>query len=154
MAMGLTDWEIVTNYMDSVSTTLKTFTFNKPQDYVKVTNRGSASVTYTIGTQSGTIAAGSFVTVSEVVSSFTLQAASGTQSIEVYAKEKGTEKQEDMVTTTFNSDGSITESYANGSTKTTTFNSDGSITEIYSTPINKTKTTTFNADGSITEVVN
>jgi hypothetical protein len=57
------------------------------------------------------------------------------------------------VTTTFNQDGSITETYASGLVKTTTFNANGSITEVYSAPINKTKTITFNSDESISEVV-
>jgi hypothetical protein len=57
------------------------------------------------------------------------------------------------VTTVFNSNGSISETFASGLTKTTTFNSNGTITEVYSAPINKTKTITFNSDGSISEVV-
>lgn len=58
------------------------------------------------------------------------------------------------VTTTFNSDGSITEVYANNATKTTTFNTDGSITEVYVSADSQTqtKTTTFN-DNVITSVV-
>jgi lysophospholipase L1-like esterase len=88
------DWENVTNYIDTVGTTLKTFSFNKPQDYVKVTTKGNANITYTIGTQSGTLTPGQSKEVSEVLSSFTLTAVSGTQTIEVYAKEAGTEKEE------------------------------------------------------------
>lgn len=58
-------------------------------------------------------------------------------------------------TTTFNSDGSITEVYSTGVTKTTTFNSDGSITETLAKNdvTLMTKVTTFNQDGSITETV-
>lgn len=55
--------------------------------------------------------------------------------------------------TVFNSDGSITETNANGETKTTTFNADGSITETFVGEKTITKTTTFNSDGSITEVL-
>lgn len=57
-------------------------------------------------------------------------------------------------TTTFNADGSITETTQNV-TKTTTFNTDGTITETCNSTLygNITKTTTFNADGSITETI-
>lgn len=41
------------------------------------------------------------------------------------------------------SDGSIEETYADGSKKTTTFNSDGSITEVFTGTKTITKTTTF-----------
>lgn len=56
-------------------------------------------------------------------------------------------------TTVFNSDGSITETNADGDTKTTVFNLDGSITETFVGEKTITKTTTFNLDGSITEVI-
>jgi lysophospholipase L1-like esterase len=92
--MTLTDWNNITNYMDSVGTTLKTFTFNKTQNFVKVTTRGNASVNYTIGSQSGTLSSGQSVSVSENITSFTLTATSGTQTIEVWATEAGTEKEE------------------------------------------------------------
>lgn len=53
--------------------------------------------------------------------------------------------------TVFNTDGSITETGADGSTKVTVFG-DGAITETYSAgDLTVTKTTTFNADGSISE---
>ena len=55
--------------------------------------------------------------------------------------------------TVFNSDGSITETGSDGSTKVTTFG-DGVITEVYQAgALTATKTTTFNADGSITESI-
>lgn len=58
-------------------------------------------------------------------------------------------------TTTFNSDGSITTTYADERVLNVTFNEDGSITEELSKDgeVYKTKTTTFNEDGSITEEV-
>ena len=56
-------------------------------------------------------------------------------------------------TTTFNEDGSITETNADGDTLTTTFNEDGSITETFAGKKGITKTTTFNEDGSISEVI-
>lgn len=56
--------------------------------------------------------------------------------------------------TVFNSDGSISETFQDGSVKKTVFNSDGSITETFrSGTQTMTKTTTFNSDGSITEAV-
>lgn len=59
----------------------------------------------------------------------------------------------DARTTTFNDDGSITETNGLGHTKTTTFNDDGSITETFVGEKTITKTTTFNEDGSIAEVI-
>lgn len=60
----------------------------------------------------------------------------------------------DNVTTTFNTNGSITETNGLGETCVTTFNADGSITETFTangqTMIHKT---IFNSDGSISEVV-
>jgi glycerophosphoryl diester phosphodiesterase len=94
MNMGVRDWDIVTNYVDSVTTTLKTVTFPKVQEQVKVKNQGNANITYTIGSQSGTLTPGQSVTVNEDISSFTIQAASGTQAFELRAKEKGTEQTE------------------------------------------------------------
>lgn len=59
----------------------------------------------------------------------------------------------DAKMTTFNDDGSITETNGLGHTKTTAFNADGSITETFVGEKTITKTTTFNNDGSITEVI-
>lgn len=53
--------------------------------------------------------------------------------------------------TVFNSDGSITETNADGDTLTITFNSDGSITEKFVGEKTITKKTSFNNDGSIKE---
>jgi hypothetical protein len=92
--MGVRDWDIVTSYVDSVTTSLKTVTFPKVQEQVKVKNQGNANLTYTIGSQSGTLTPGQSVTVNEDISSFTIQAASGTQAFELRAKEKGTEQTE------------------------------------------------------------
>lgn len=99
--MGIRDWDIVTSYVDSVTTTLKTVAFPKVQEQVKVKNQGNANLTYTIGSQSGTLTPGQSITVDEDISSFTIQAASGTQAFELRAKEKGTEQTEtesDIVT--------------------------------------------------------
>jgi hypothetical protein len=92
--MGIRDWDIVTSYVDSVTTSLKTVTFPKIQEQVKVKNQGNANLTYTIGSQSGTLTPGQSVTVNESISSFTIQAVSGTQAFELRAKEKGTEQTE------------------------------------------------------------
>ena len=55
--------------------------------------------------------------------------------------------------TTFNADGSITETNSKDETLTTTFNEDGSLTETVVGEKTITTTTTFNADGSISEVI-
>lgn len=57
-------------------------------------------------------------------------------------------------TTSFNSDGSIAETYTDG-VRTTTFNSDGSITEkfVETNGRTTTKKTTFNSNGTISEVI-
>lgn len=55
--------------------------------------------------------------------------------------------------TTFNEDGSITETNSDGEKLTTTFNDDGSITETFVGDKTLTKTITFNEDGSISEVI-
>lgn len=54
---------------------------------------------------------------------------------------------------TFNDDGSITETNANGEILTTVFKTDGSIEQIFVGSKTITKTTTFNNDGSITEAI-
>lgn len=60
----------------------------------------------------------------------------------------------DNVVTTFNPDGSITETNAQGETCVTTFNADGSITETFSAGQQQmVHKTVFNSDGSISEVV-
>lgn len=55
--------------------------------------------------------------------------------------------------TTFNNDGSITETNSKGESLTTTFNNDGSITETFVGEKTITKTTTFDANGNIREVI-
>ena len=57
-------------------------------------------------------------------------------------------------TTTFNSNGTITETNQDGDVLVTTFNNNGTITETFTSGTQViTKTTTFNNDGSITEVI-
>ena len=56
--------------------------------------------------------------------------------------------------TAFNADGSITETFQDGSTKKTVFNADGSITETFTAGSQTMiKNTGFNDDGSISEVM-
>ena len=57
------------------------------------------------------------------------------------------------VNTISNADGSIVERNSKGETLTTVFNEDGSITETFVGDKTITKATTFNNDGSISEVV-
>ena len=58
-------------------------------------------------------------------------------------------------TTTFNADGSITETNGSGDRLTTIFNANGSITERFTNAngLSIAKTTTFNNDGTIREVM-
>lgn len=58
----------------------------------------------------------------------------------------------EAMTTTFNSDGSITETNASGQVKTTVFNSDGSVTERFEGEKTITKKITFSSN-KITEVI-
>lgn len=58
------------------------------------------------------------------------------------------------VETVFNADGSISETFQDGSTKKTVFNADGSISETFTAGTQvMIKTTSFNEDGSITEAI-
>lgn len=92
--MTTRQWKNITNYIDTVGTTPKTFSFNKKQNLVKVTTRGNANVTYAIGSQSGTLTPGQSISVAEKITSFNLTSASGTQTIEVWATEDSTQIQE------------------------------------------------------------
>lgn len=56
-------------------------------------------------------------------------------------------------TTVSNADGSITETNGKGEKLTTKFNANGTITQTFVGTKTITKTTTFNADGSISEVI-
>ena len=55
--------------------------------------------------------------------------------------------------TTVNADGSIVQVNQDGQRLTTTFNDDGSITETFVGEKTITKTTSFGLDGSISEVI-
>lgn len=56
-------------------------------------------------------------------------------------------------TIVFNKDGSIVETNSQNHTLTTTFDTDGSITEVFAGERTISKKTFFNEDGSITEVI-
>jgi hypothetical protein len=167
--MGKTDWDVVTNYTDVVTTTLKTVTFPKVQEQVYLRNQGNANFTYTIGSQSGTLTPGQSVTVNQDVSSFTLQAVSGTHTFELRAKEKGTEQTEietdvmtaladimtvnnHTITYTYNPDGSVqstTEKDISNNvikTVTYTYNAVGDVATSVTVINGKTVTTTYNYD--------
>jgi hypothetical protein len=88
------DWDIVTSYIDNVGTSEKTVLFPKPQESVKVTNKGNTNLIYTIGTKSGTLAPNGSVTVNEVLTNFSLRAETGVTEYEVRASEAGTEQEE------------------------------------------------------------
>ena len=45
--MTVLDWEVISNYEETVGTSSKTFTFQKPQSLIKVTNKGRANIAYT-----------------------------------------------------------------------------------------------------------
>jgi hypothetical protein len=119
--MGKIDWDVVTNFTDAVTTTLKTVTFPKVQEQVYLRNQGNANFTYTIGSQSGTLTPGQSVTVNQDVSSFTLQAVSGTHTFELRAKEKGTEQTEPEIDVM---------SQLKGTTQSLVFNTDGTIQKV------------------------
>lgn len=161
----MTNWQNVTDYMDTVGTTLKTFSFNKTQNLVRVTIRGNANVTYTIGSQSGTLTPGQSVSVSEKITSFTLTAASGTQAVEVWAIEDGTKKVDDTasdiatinnhtVTYVYNADGTVqstTEIDANSNVLKTvnyTYNTVGDVATSVTVINGNTVTTTYNYDAN------
>jgi hypothetical protein len=88
------EWDTVSSFIEGVSSTDKTITFPKVQDYVKVTNKGNVNVIYTIGTQTGTLSPNDIVEVRENISSLTVRASSGTSEVYVRASEAGTEKEE------------------------------------------------------------
>jgi lysophospholipase L1-like esterase len=92
------DWDIVTSYIDNVGTSDKTVLFPKPQDSVKVTNKGNTNLIYTIGTKSGTLAPNGSVTVNEVLTNFSLRAETDRAEYEVKASEAGTDQEESTPT--------------------------------------------------------
>jgi exopolysaccharide biosynthesis protein len=84
------DGTVITSYKNTVHTTPETFTFRKPQEWVKLYNRGTADIVYTIGTQSGTLRPSQHVEVEELIDSIILSSIRGTQHFEVRTDEEGT----------------------------------------------------------------
>jgi YD repeat-containing protein len=161
--MGKIDWDVVTNFTDAVTTTLKTVTFPKVQEQVYLRNQGNANFTYTIGSQSGTLTPGQSVTVNQDVSSFTLQAVSGTHTFELRAKEKGTDQSVlETDSYNYNVDGSVqsitTTDNKNNVIKTVTYiyNASGDVISSVTVANNETVTTIYNYDtsGNITSTAN
>jgi lysophospholipase L1-like esterase len=80
----------VTTYKDTVGPQQQTYTFLTSQERVILKNSGSKNITYTVGSQSGTLGPSQTVEVKETISSINLTAEQGTQQFEVWADELGT----------------------------------------------------------------
>jgi hypothetical protein len=155
---------VVTNYSGTVTNSVQTFTFSTQQDGMTFINKGNALVTLTVNGKSNNVPPNGTIRLNCEFTSFDVtRIQTGSHPFEVNSFRLKNDVRDvegfvsdnthQSVNTTFNSNGSITESFASGLTKTTTFNVDGSITEVYTGPINQTKNIIFNADGSISEVV-
>jgi lysophospholipase L1-like esterase len=80
----------VTVYNNTVGTVTETFTFPTSQETIILSNKGSKNITYTIGTNTGTLTPSTFVKVIGAFSSFSLSSEQGTQAFEVWSEEAGT----------------------------------------------------------------
>jgi lysophospholipase L1-like esterase len=80
----------VTTYKDTVGPQQQTYTFLTSQERVILKNSGSKNITYTVGSQSGTLGPSQMVDVKETISSINLTAEQGTQQFEIWADEAGT----------------------------------------------------------------
>jgi hypothetical protein len=80
----------VTTYKDTVGPQQQTYTFLTSQERVILKNSGSKNITYTVGSQSGTLGPSQTVDVKETISSINLTAEQGTQQFEIWADESGT----------------------------------------------------------------
>jgi hypothetical protein len=80
----------VTAYKDTVGPQQQTYTFLTAQERVILKNSGSKNITYTVGSQSGTLGPSQMVDVKETISSINLTAEQGTQQFEIWADESGT----------------------------------------------------------------
>jgi hypothetical protein len=80
----------VTTYKDTVGPQQQTYTFLTSQERVILKNSGSKNITYTVGSQSGTLGPSQMVDVKETISSINLTAEQGTQQFEIWADESGT----------------------------------------------------------------
>jgi hypothetical protein len=80
----------VTVYKDTVGPQQQTYTFLTSQERVILKNSGSKNITYTVGSQSGSLGPSQSVEVKETISSINLTAEQGTQQFEIWADESGT----------------------------------------------------------------
>ena len=82
--------DVVTSYSDTVGTSSQTFTFQTTQETVILRNKGTKPISYTIGSNTGSIDRSEFVKVTGSFSSVQLTASQGTQAFEIWAEEAGT----------------------------------------------------------------
>jgi hypothetical protein len=80
----------VTVYKDTVGPQQQTYTFLTSQERVILKNSGSKNITYTVGSQSGSLGPSQSVEVKETITSINLTAEQGTQQFEIWADESGT----------------------------------------------------------------
>jgi hypothetical protein len=79
----------VTVYKDTVGPQQQTYTFLTSQERVILKNSGSKNITYTVGSQSGSLGPSQSIDVKETISSINLTAEQGTQQFEIWADEVG-----------------------------------------------------------------
>jgi lysophospholipase L1-like esterase len=79
----------VTSFSDTVGTENTTFTFLQSQETVILRNKGTKSITYNLGGQSGSLGRSESVKVTGSVTEFTLSSEQGTQAFEIWAEEVG-----------------------------------------------------------------
>lgn len=137
---------------DDSGSLLPAYTGNNPMEYVEkfpLTITNTASITVDVG--------GAYALASDLLQTTTaLNTHIADTTTHVTSAEKATYTGDEPCTTTFNVDGSITETYSDR-IRNTVFNADGTITETLENPtthtVYMTKTTTFNIDGSITVTI-
>jgi lysophospholipase L1-like esterase len=81
--------DTITSYTDTVGTVSQTFTFLTAQETVVLTNKGTKDISYTIGSQSGTLGRSESVKVTGSITFMTLSSEQGTQAFDVWADESG-----------------------------------------------------------------
>jgi hypothetical protein len=80
-------------YTDTVDTSGQTFTFPNSQERVRVRNLGTYPITYTVGSQTGSLGPSEVVDVTETISQVTLVSSFKTQAFEIWADELGSNTQ-------------------------------------------------------------
>lgn len=81
----------VTFYSNTVNPQGETYTFLTAQETVIIRNKGSKTISYTIGSQIGTLGPSESVKATGNITVFALTASQGTQAFEVWADETGSE---------------------------------------------------------------